>query len=69
MRIDDDAAVGAGQQRVAVRCRLGDRFRCEIAVGAGPVLDHDRLAERLRHRLRDETRHEVGRAARRDRNE
>ena len=34
------------QQRVAVRIGRGDVVPGEIAAGAGPVLDHDRLAER-----------------------
>ena len=61
----DRVAGEADQQRVAVRCRLGDSVGGEIATGAGPVLDHHRLSQRSRQRLRDRPRHSVGGAARR----
>ena len=38
---------GADQQRMAVRRRLGDRLVADHAAGARPVVDHDRLAQRL----------------------
>ena len=39
------------------------------APGAGYVLDHDLLAERLRHVLADDARHDVGGAAGRERDD
>jgi hypothetical protein len=53
------------QQRVAVRRRSHDRFRREIAAGAGPVLDDERLTEALREPLADQARIGVVDAARR----
>ena len=56
---------GADQQGVAVRHGLGHRLIADHAAGARPVLDHDRLAQRLLQLGRDEARRGVGTAARR----
>ena len=53
------------QQRVAVRRRAHDRFGGDIAAGARPVVDHDRLAQPLRQPLSDHAGNDVRRAARR----
>ena len=59
--------VGGGrpQQGVAVGRRARDRLGRDSGAGAGPVLDHKRLAELLRHELTDEAAHNVGGPARR----
>src|SRR5262249_17493801 len=49
-----------GEHRVAVGRRLGGEVRAENAVRAGSVVDHDRLAERPRHLLRDHPRDDIG---------
>ncbi len=51
------------QQRVAVRIGGGDVVPGEIAAGAGPVLDDDRLAERLLQIVGNLPREGVGGAA------
>ena len=53
----------AHQKRVAVRERLGHRLGGEIAAGARPIFDHDRLPQGRLHRLRDRARHRVRGAA------
>ena len=47
MRIDGDVAELDEAERVAVRLGFGDRLGADIAAGAGAVLDHEALAERL----------------------
>jgi hypothetical protein len=56
---------GGEQQCVAVRRRPHDRFRGEIAAGAGTVLHDERLAETFRKPLTDQARIGVVDAARR----
>jgi hypothetical protein len=51
------------KQRVTVGRRARDRFTGEIAGCAGPILDDHRLADPVGHLLRDQARHDVGRAA------
>ena len=51
---------------VAVRRRLRDLAGRHGAGCARPVLDHDRLAEQLRHARRQDARNDVGAAARRE---
>ncbi len=50
----------AHQQRVAVRRRLGDQVRADIASGACAVVDHDLLAERARQALGQRTADDIG---------
>src|SRR6266481_950816 len=52
--------------RVAVRWRLGERVRANIAAGAGTVLDHDLLAEFLAELLPYDARNDVGAGAGRE---
>ena len=59
----DGVRGGDLKQRVAVGGSARDRLQREIAAGARPVVDHHRLAEPLRHRLTDQPRDDVGRAA------
>jgi hypothetical protein len=59
----DDLAGGHHAERVAVLVGAGDRLVAEGAGGAGPVLDHDRLAELFLQRLRDDAADDVGAAA------
>ena len=47
MRIDGDVAELDEAERVAIRLGLGDRLRADVAAGAGAVLDHEALAQRL----------------------
>ena len=42
------------QQRIAVRRRIDDGFKADVAAGSRPVLDHNRLAEPLGQRLRQQ---------------
>ena len=64
--IDRKCAGGADREDVAVGRRLGDRIEPDRTAGAGPVLDHDGLAEaRLQLRL-EGARHDLGGAARRE---
>ena len=63
-RLADRERVFRKQQRVAVRLRGGDVVPGEIATGAGPILDHHRLAERLLQVVVDLPREGVGGAAR-----
>ena len=55
----DGVHCAAEQERVAVGGCANDRFGCQIAARAGPVLDNDRLMKLLRHRLADQTRNDV----------
>ena len=52
-----------GEQRVAVGRGAHDRLGADVAARAGTVLDHERLAELLRERLRDDPHKDVDRAA------
>ena len=49
--------------RVAIRSRLGDDVRADIAAGAGAVLDDELLARQFGEFLADDARESVGRAA------
>ena len=51
------------------RRRMGHEAGADIGAGAATVLDDDLLIETLRHRLCDEPRDNVERAAGRDRND
>ena len=66
----DQQRVGADQHRVAVRQRLGDRCGRHDGAGAWAVLhDHRVPAPARREQLRQDARHHVGRAARRERHD
>ncbi|MNL54274.1 hypothetical protein D3C87_1775950 [compost metagenome] len=54
---------GAHEDRVPVRIGTRDVVGTEVATGAGDVLDDDLLAEILRHLLRHDPCHHIGRAA------
>jgi hypothetical protein len=60
----DVRAGGGGEQRVAVRRGAGDHARADRAVGAGAVLDHDGLAERVADLTADLPGDEIERAGR-----
>ncbi len=66
VRIDREQAVGAERERVAVGARLGGQLGRDVAVRAGPVVDHHRLAEPRRQRLPDHAGDHVGGAAGRE---
>ena len=51
------------QERVAVRWRAYDRLGCDVAAGAGAVLDNELLAEPLGQPLPDHAGGRIGRAA------
>ena len=53
------------EQRIAVGRHMGHGFGCDVAGGARPHLDQELLAKLFREELRDHTRDEIGRAARR----
>src|SRR5438105_9405581 len=55
------------QQGVPVRRLLRHVLGGDVAAGAGPVLDDDRLPEHWKQALRDQAREQVVRAARRQR--
>ena len=57
------------QDGVAVGLGPGHRGRADVAAGPAAVLDHDLLAQVPGHPRGDETRHEVGRAAGRERHD
>jgi hypothetical protein len=54
---------------VAVGLRFGDNFGREVAGGARPVVDHDRLAEAAAELVAEEPRQHVERAARPERHD
>ena len=56
-------AVAHQQQGVAIGTGLRHPLRGDDAAGAGPVVDHHRLAQRARHGLAHGARREVGDAA------
>jgi len=60
--IDDDLRVAQEPQCIAIRRRLCHAVRCNIAGGAGDVLDQDRLSPCLGEFLAEQTRDDVGRA-------
>ena len=66
VRVDRHHAAGTEQQRVAVRCRLGDHVAAQVAAGAGAVLDQHRLAQRVLQGLGDDAGDDVGGAAGRE---
>jgi hypothetical protein len=66
-RFITSVGVHGGEQRVAVGRRLGDHLRGDDRVGAGPVLDDDRLAEIFAQPLPDHAGENVGRPAGRER--
>ena len=68
-RVHHQGGVHRGQERVAVRGGAGDLLGADHRVGAGPVLDHDRLPPILAHALGDHAREDVGRAAGRERHD
>ena len=59
----DDLAGGHDAHGVAVLVGASDRLVAEHAGGTRPVLDHDRLAELLLHRLPDDAGDDVAAAA------
>jgi hypothetical protein len=67
VRVDHHGAVEAEEQGVAVGRGSGDRGGAEVARGAGPVLDHDRLTEARAEAVGDHPRARVRDAARRER--
>ena len=62
-RIDRHAGVEPGLQGVAVGRRPGGKLGTRHRAGAGPVVDHERLAELLGQLLADDAGHDVGAAA------
>ncbi len=62
--VERERAVAAHEQRVAVWRALRRGVGADVAVRAGLVLDHHRLAEGLRHFSADQARQEVVAAAR-----
>ena len=56
--------VGRYQQGVAVRCRLDGGVDADLRAGAGPVVDHHRLADARREFVGDRACDRVGGAAR-----
>ena len=68
-RVHHQGGVHRGQEGVAVRGGARDLLGADHRVGAGPVLDHDRLSPVLAHALRDHAREDVGRAAGRKRHD
>jgi hypothetical protein len=67
--IDGVGGHGGEQQRVAVGRPLGDELGADIAAGAGPVLDHEGLAQNFSHLRRHDAADNVGRAAGGERND
>jgi hypothetical protein len=55
--------IAGHEQRVAVGGRLRDHDGSDAGACAGPVVDHDRLAEQLGHFVREDAGGEVGDAA------
>jgi hypothetical protein len=62
-------AAGDVDQRVAVGLRAHGGLHADRAARARSVVDDDGLAQRIRHFLRDDARHDVGAAARRERHD
>jgi len=66
-RRDDEAAEARNHQRVAVGRRARDRFLADDAAGAGPILDHERLAQGGTELVRHDAGEQVGGAGGRER--
>src|SRR3954470_13944430 len=62
MRIDGKRSWRACQKRVAVRFRTSDRFRADIPVAPGAILDNDVLAQVLGDVCGHNASHDVSRA-------
>ena len=60
-------AVVVDQEGIAVRFRRSDELRAARAAGTGPGFHDDSLAERARHRRRQDARQDIGRSAGRER--
>ncbi|GAB7546621.1 hypothetical protein CS8_063060 [Cupriavidus sp. 8B] len=60
MVVDRQHAGRAHQQRVAIGRGLGHQLRADIAAGAGPVVDQERLLELLRELLGNDARDHIG---------
>ena len=67
--VENRMRLAGEQQGGAVRRRLGDRGGRRIAARAGAVLDDERVTELLAQSLRDFSRHEIGDAASRQRDQ
>jgi hypothetical protein len=65
----DMRAHRTGEQRIAVGLCGRDTARAERASGTADILDHQRLAKMLRHRLGDDAGHDVTRPARGERHD
>ena len=65
----DGVRSGDKEERVPVGRRTRDGLQRQIAAGARPVVDDDRLAQPLRHRLANEARNDIGCAASGDKND
>ena len=68
-RSDRERAGVAKQQRVAVGIAFRDRLGADGAAGAGPVVDHDLLAEQFAHLVGNAAADDRGAAAGRERND
>jgi len=68
-RVDRVCAGVAHHQEIAVRRRVLDRDRGDIAGRTGAILDDDRLLERLGRLAGDQPHHDVGAAAWRERDQ
>jgi hypothetical protein len=62
-RREERAAAGAEEQRVAVGRCAHDELAADDRAGAGPVVDHDLLTEKLAELLADCATHEIRRTA------
>jgi len=62
-RLGDQRAGRNKEQRVAVGRRIRELAQGRDEIAAGLVFDEDRRAEIFAHLLRDQTRHDIGRAA------
>ena len=60
LRRDAERRHRRNQQRVAVGLRRCDRLGADQGAGTGPVVDHDRLAERLLKLIGDQPPQDVG---------
>ena len=67
-RVDGEDADRSDQKRIAVRLRLLERSGADRPIGAGAVVDNDRLADALSELGGDEACRDIGRAAGRERN-
>jgi len=59
-RVHQRVVVGADVERVAIGGQALEGGRPHRAAGAIRILDHDRLAEQRRHRIRHDATHDVG---------